>query len=81
MSTPAIALDPLLAVYVASLPTGTEAQIEFHASLKGPLKDKSRIEAHLEIPTLRASYQQLQIENASPIRLDFREQSAHNSAQ
>lgn len=71
VDTSRVALDPLLAVYVASLPTGTEAQIELHASLKGPLKDKSRIEAHLQIPTLRASYQQLQIENASPIRLDF----------
>jgi translocation and assembly module TamB len=71
VDTSRVSLDPLLAVYVASLPTGAQAEIELHASLKGPLKDKSRIEAHLQMPTLRASYQQLQIENASPIRLDF----------
>ncbi|HZQ69611.1 MAG TPA: translocation/assembly module TamB domain-containing protein [Terriglobales bacterium] len=71
VDTTRVALDPLLAVYVSALPTGAQAQVELHASLKGPLKDKSRLEAHLQIPTLQASYQQLQIGNSGPIRLDY----------
>ncbi len=71
IDTSRISLDPILAVYVSQLPTGAQAQVELHASLKGPIKDKSRVEAHLQIPTLFASYQQLQLENAAPIRIDF----------
>lgn len=71
IDTTKIALDPLLVVYVSNFPTGGQAQIELHASMKGPLKDKSRIDAHVEVPTLEASYQQLQIGNAGPIRIDF----------
>ena len=71
IDTSKVALDPLLAVYVPNLPTGAQAEIEMHASLKGPLKDKSRVEAHLQVPTLEASYQQLQISNAGPIRVDY----------
>src|SRR5205823_5008885 len=71
IDTSKVALDPLLAVYISNLPTGAQAQIEMHASLKGPFKDKSRIEAHLQVPTLQATYQQLQIANAGPIRMDY----------
>ena len=42
-----------------------------HGTLKGPLRDKTRLEAHLIIPTLSASYQSLQIGAAGPIRADY----------
>jgi translocation and assembly module TamB len=42
-----------------------------HATLKGPLNDRSRIEAHLSIPTFKASYQSLEIGAAAPIRVDY----------
>lgn len=71
LDTGGVSLGPLLAMYVSNLPQGFQGETELHASLKGPLKDKSRIEAHLTIPTLKASYQVLDIGAASPIRVDY----------
>ncbi len=71
IDTTALPVAALLAVYVPALPTGLQGQMELHASLKGPLKDKSRMEAHLVIPTLSASYESVQISNAGPIRADY----------
>jgi translocation and assembly module TamB len=71
IDTAAIPLDVLLATYAGGAPNGFQGQTEFHATLKGPLKDKSQLEAHLTIPTLNASYQSLQIGAAGPIRADY----------
>jgi translocation and assembly module TamB len=70
IDTAGVPLDPLLAMFVTSLPQGFQGETELHATLKGPLKDRSRIEAHLTIPTLKASYQSLEIAAAGPIRVD-----------
>lgn len=64
-------LDPLLAMYVANLPPEFRGETELHAALKGPLKDKSNLEAHVTVPTLRASYQALEVGNTQPIRVDY----------
>ncbi len=74
-------LNPLLAMVVSDLPQGFQGETELHATLKGPLKDKSQIEAHLTIPILKASYQfsqsqapgnqALEIGAARPIRVDY----------
>jgi translocation and assembly module TamB len=71
IDTSKVPLGPLLAVYAPSVPTGFHGETELHASLKGPLKDKSRLEAHLTIPTLNGSYESLQFANAGPIRADY----------
>jgi translocation and assembly module TamB len=71
IDTKLVPLDLLLATYLPSLPEGFQGQTEFHASLKGPLKDKSRLEAHLTIPALNANYQSLQIAATGPIRVDY----------
>jgi translocation and assembly module TamB len=71
IDTTAVSLDPLLALYSSAAPQGLHGETELHATLKGPLNDKSRIEAHLTIPTLKASYQSLEIGAASPIRADY----------
>jgi translocation and assembly module TamB len=71
IDTTSIPLEPLLAMYVPNLPNGFQGSTELHATLKGPLKDKARIEAHVVIPTLTASYQTLQLANSGPIRLDY----------
>ena len=71
IDTAAIPLDALLATFASSVPEGFQGQTELHATLKGPLKDKSRVEAHVTIPTLNASYQSLQIGAAGPIRADY----------
>jgi len=71
IDTNVIPIEALLATYSSSLPEGFAGQTELHATLKGPLKDKSRVEAHLSIPVLKASYQQLQIGIKKPIRMDY----------
>ena len=68
--TSAVPLDALMAAY-ATVPQGFKGQTEIHATVKGPLKDKTRLEAHLTIPTLSASYQALQIGAVKPIRADY----------
>ncbi|HXM67462.1 MAG TPA: translocation/assembly module TamB domain-containing protein [Candidatus Acidoferrum sp.] len=71
LQTTAIPLDVLLATYLSSVPQGFQGQTEFHATLKGPLKDKTQLEAHLTVPTLNATYQSLEITAASPIQADY----------
>jgi translocation and assembly module TamB len=71
IDTAVIPLDVLLATYAGGAPKGFTGQAELHATLKGPLKDKTRLEAHLTIPTLSASYQSLEIGAAGPIRADY----------
>ena len=71
VDTTSIPLDLLLATYMPSVPQGFKGQTEFHATVKGPLKDKSQLEAHLTIPTFNASYQSLEIAEAGPIRADY----------
>ncbi len=71
IDTTTIPLEPLLAMFVSNPPDGFQGATELHATLKGPLKDKSRIEAHAIIPNLKASYQALQVGNVAPIRIDY----------
>jgi translocation and assembly module TamB len=71
IDTGAVPLDVLLATYAGAAPQGFQGQTEFHARLKGPLKDTSKIEAHLTIPTLTASYQTLNLEATAPIQVDY----------
>ncbi len=71
IDTATIPLDVLLATYASSVPEGFKGETELHATVKGPLKDKTKLEAHLTIPTLNASYQSLQIGAAGPIRADY----------
>jgi translocation and assembly module TamB len=71
IDTGAVPLDVLLATYAKGVPQGFSGQTEFHATLKGPLREKSQVEAHLTIPVLKASYQSLQIGIASPVRADY----------
>jgi translocation and assembly module TamB len=71
IDTTTLPIDVLLATFSSRAPEGFSGQTEFHATLKGPLKDRSRLEAHVVIPTLSASYQSLQIGAAGPIRADY----------
>lgn len=71
IDTTPIPLGALWESFSGDVPEGFQGQTELHATLKGPLKDQSRLEAHIDIPTLTASYQQLQIGAANPIRADY----------
>ena len=69
--TSRIPFEPLLAMYYPSRPNGLTGETEIHATVRGPLADKNKIEAHLTIPTLKAQYQQLEIGTAQPMRVDY----------
>ena len=71
IDTNTVPLDALMAAYAPSVPRDFHGQTEMHATLKGPLKDKTKLEAHLSIPVLEASYQTLKIGIASPIHADY----------
>lgn len=71
IDTSQVPLQALLATLSHRVPQGVSGQTEFHATLKGPLKDMSKLEAHLVIPTLNANYQALQLGADGPIRADY----------
>lgn len=71
IDTGTIPLAPLMAAYAPSVPPGFEGQAEVHATLKGPLKNTSQVEAHLSVPVLQAKYQTVEVGIARPIRLDY----------
>ena len=70
-NTSRIPLEPSLAMYYPSRPEGLTGETEIHAEIRGPLADRSKLEAHLTVPVLRASYQSLNIGNTGPLRIDY----------
>jgi translocation and assembly module TamB len=71
IDTSKIPLEPLLAVYYPARPNGLTGETELHASIKGPLNDKTKLEAHLTIPTFTSRYQSLEFSNTAPIKVDY----------
>jgi len=72
LDTQAIPLSTIVAAYAPSQSGKLNGQTELHATLKGPLKDKARIEAHAVIPTLNVNYANtVEIGAAAPIRIDY----------
>jgi translocation and assembly module TamB len=72
LDTEAIPLQPLLATYAPSQAENVTGQTELHATLKGPLKDRARIEAHVVIPELSVHYQKsIDVAATGPIRADY----------
>jgi translocation and assembly module TamB len=67
-----IPLQPLFAAYLPAQSSNLTGQTELHATLRGPLKDKTRLDAHITIPTLALTYKNnIQLSAAQPIRLDY----------
>jgi translocation and assembly module TamB len=64
-------IDPFLAMYMPSRPAGLHGETEIHVSVRGPAADTAKLEAHLTIPILDASYQSLQFAATGPIRVDY----------
>jgi len=80
LDTPLIQLQPLLAVYSPAQAARMNGQTEIHARIRGPLKNKQLLEAHLNLPTLKVNYQapganaqtvNLEIAAIKPIRADY----------
>src|SRR5439155_22374184 len=72
LATQTIPIAPLVAIYTPSQAGNVTGQTEVHAMLRGPLKDKTRLEAHLVIPQLAVNYQNsIQLASTAPIRADY----------
>ncbi len=66
-------LDPLLAMYMPSRPSGLRGETELHVSVKGPAADKTKLEAHLIVPSFQANCQSLELASTGPIRVDYKD--------
>jgi translocation and assembly module TamB len=71
LDTKGMPIEGLLALYAPAKSNGPRGILEVHASAEGPLNDKTRMQAQVVIPTLKADYQGLQIGNTRPIRIRY----------
>src|SRR6266704_3715385 len=71
LDTKGMPIEGLLALYAPAKTNGPRGILEVHASAEGSLNDKTRMQAQVVIPTLRADYQGLQIGNTRPIRVHY----------
>jgi translocation and assembly module TamB len=71
LDTKGMPIEGLLALRGPAKTNGPRGIVEVHATAEGPLDDKSRMQAQVIIPTLKAEYQGLQIGNAHPIHIHY----------
>ncbi len=72
LDSQAIPLQPLIAIYAPTLAPNIGGETELHATLRGPLKERSKLDAHAIMPTLSVSYKNtVQIAAANPIRINY----------
>jgi translocation and assembly module TamB len=72
LDTQTIPIGPLVGLYVPSQAGNVAGQTEVHATLRGPLRDKNRMEAHLVIPRLTLNYKDsIQLAAEAPIRASY----------
>lgn len=75
LDTPTIPIQPLLAAYAPGEGTNLTGQVELHATLHGPLKNKNQLEAHVRIPVFKVAYGNSVNLAASPIQADYQDGS------
>jgi translocation and assembly module TamB len=71
LDTKGMPIEGLLALHGPAKSNGPRGIVEVHATAEGPLDDKSRMQAEVMIPTLKAEYQGLQIGNARPLHVHY----------
>ena len=71
LDTKGIPIEGLLALYTTPKTNGPRGIVELHASASGPLSDKTRMQAEVTVPVLKADYQGLQIANTRPIHVRY----------
>ncbi|HWF05380.1 MAG TPA: translocation/assembly module TamB domain-containing protein, partial [Candidatus Angelobacter sp.] len=76
LDTGKIDFQPLMALYAPQQAADVSGQTELHATVRGPLADKTRVEAHLEVPNLNLNYKQFQLAAAKPIKVDYQNGTA-----
>ncbi|HEU4415277.1 MAG TPA: translocation/assembly module TamB domain-containing protein, partial [Candidatus Angelobacter sp.] len=76
LDTGRIDFQPLVAIYAPEQAADLSGQTELHASVRGPLAEKSRVEAHLDVPNLALKYKQFQLSAVKEIRVDYQNGTA-----
>jgi translocation and assembly module TamB len=71
LDTQDIPLQPLFAVYLPEQAAEINGHTELHISLRGPLKHRQHLEAHLDIPVFQVGYEKITLAAAAPIRADY----------
>jgi translocation and assembly module TamB len=72
LDTAAIPLQPLFAVYLPTQANNLTGQTEVHATIHGPLREKTRLDAHVTIPSLTLAFRNdVQLAATQPVRLDY----------
>jgi autotransporter translocation and assembly factor TamB len=72
LDTQRIPLGPIAAMLAPSQGGNINGQTELHAVVRGPLKNKQALEAHLNIPVLALQYKNtVQLGATGPIRADY----------
>jgi translocation and assembly module TamB len=72
VDTQLIPLAPLVAAYAPSQAGSITGQTELHAILRGPLKRKDLVEAHVTVPQLSVNYKNaIQLAAVAPIKIDY----------
>jgi translocation and assembly module TamB len=74
LDTRGVPLNPIFTAYSPSN-AGVQGVIDLHATLKGPLKEPSQMEATVEIPNLKIDYQAMHLANFGPIRVSYKNAS------
>jgi translocation and assembly module TamB len=76
LDTSRIDFQPLVAMFAPAQASDLSGETEVHATLRGPLSEKNRLEAHVEVPTLTLKYRQFQLAAAKPIKVDYQDGTA-----
>jgi translocation and assembly module TamB len=71
LDTSRIDFQPLVAMFAPGQAGDLSGETEMHARLRGPLTEKSLLEAHVEVPTLALQYRKFQLAEAKPIKVDY----------
>jgi translocation and assembly module TamB len=73
LDTNAFSIGPLLEAYAPDEAGDVSGQIEVHATLHGPLKDRNQLEAHATIPLLKVGYSNtVALAAVAPIQIDYK---------
>ncbi|KAA6465045.1 AsmA family protein [Acidobacteria bacterium AB60] len=73
IDTQGIPLQPIVAAYSPAQAATLSGQTELHATVRGPIKNKAQLEAHLNIPYLNLDYNNtIKLASQGPIKADYK---------
>ena len=72
LNTGVISLQPVVAIYSPAQAANISGQTQFNVTLRGPLKQKNKLEGHLIVPRFNVKYgNAVELAATAPIRADY----------